>query len=160
MKGQKTTEGVFFGALLATRDDPEGREELKHLDDVTLAENMFLINAAAYDTTSTTLVWILKYLIDYPEVFRRCQVRSMLCFSVGIRHELSDIVELEFAVTRFWNAINDIILSKFMPMSTLNHHAGRYSIMCVTSDRQPSRPLNVEECGSQLLSGPFFSDLL
>lgn len=84
VKSQKTAEGVFFGALLAARADPEGRKELKDLDDHTLAENMFVLNFAAFDTTSINLVWILKLLLDHPDVFRRIQVRSTLNLFLGL----------------------------------------------------------------------------
>ncbi|CAM6129500.1 unnamed protein product [Calypogeia fissa] len=71
-----STEGVYFAALLAGRDDPDCREQLKDFDDNALAENIFLLNFTAHDTNSTTLLWILKFLVDYPDVFRRLQAEQ------------------------------------------------------------------------------------
>ncbi|CAM6105438.1 unnamed protein product [Calypogeia fissa] len=71
-----STESVYFAALLAGRDDPDCREQLKDFDDNVLAENIFLLNFTAHDTNSMTLLWILKFLVDYPDVFRRLQAEQ------------------------------------------------------------------------------------
>jgi hypothetical protein len=47
---------------------------VKDLDDDMIVDNLLVYWFAAYDTTSTTLTWILKLLIDNPEVSRRVQV--------------------------------------------------------------------------------------
>lgn len=77
-KGQENTEADMLGVLLAAQEDPQAREEIKDLDQDTIADNLILYWCAAYDTTSTSLSWILKFLVDYPEAFRRVQVRGSL----------------------------------------------------------------------------------
>jgi cytochrome P450 len=65
----------MLGVLLAAQEDPQAQEEVKDLDDDMIVDNILVYWFAAYDTTSTTLTWILKLLIDNPEVFRRVQVK-------------------------------------------------------------------------------------
>lgn len=64
----------MLGTLLAAKDDPEAPKDVKDLDEDAVLDNLVGMWFGFYETTSATLVWILKFLAEYPEVCRRVQV--------------------------------------------------------------------------------------
>lgn len=74
-KGQENPENDIMGALLSAHDNEEVQEQLKDFDDDWIVDNSMIILFGAYESTAMTLTWVLKLLIDHPDVFRRIQVR-------------------------------------------------------------------------------------
>lgn len=77
-KSQGNAQDDFLAAMLEAQEDPQVREEVEDFDDNGIADNLVQFWFGANETTSTTLTWVLKYLVEYPEVFRRVQVRSLI----------------------------------------------------------------------------------
>jgi cytochrome P450 len=75
-KGEVNHQSDILGVLLAAKEDPASREEVKDLDDDTIADNLVLMWFGSFDTTSTTLTWLLKLLNEYPECAKKVQVRT------------------------------------------------------------------------------------
>lgn len=80
-QGQENTQADMLGILLAAKDDPQARQEVKDLDDEMIVDNLQHYWFAAYETTSTSLTWIMKILVDYPDIFRRVQVHTELSWA-------------------------------------------------------------------------------
>jgi cytochrome P450 len=78
-KEQGSTRNDVLGVLLEAQADPQVRKEVKDLDIDFIAAQILLLWFAAYETTANTLIWILKFLFDNPEVFKRVQVRPRHC---------------------------------------------------------------------------------
>jgi cytochrome P450 len=74
-KGQENSQVDMLGVLLAAQDDPQASEEVQEFDLNMIADNLLFFWLASYDTTSTTLTWIPKLLLENPEAFRRVQVK-------------------------------------------------------------------------------------
>jgi cytochrome P450 len=72
--GQLDTKTDIIAHILAAKQDPEARQEIKDLDDEAIFENMLAMWFGFIATTSITLTWILKCLADNPDVYRRIQV--------------------------------------------------------------------------------------
>lgn len=82
-KTMKNTQSDILGVLSAAQEDPQARAEVKDLDDETISDNLVMVWFGAYDTTSTTLTWVLKFINDNPDVFRKLQVRkSLFCLQI------------------------------------------------------------------------------
>ncbi|CAM6099681.1 unnamed protein product [Calypogeia fissa] len=65
-----------LGALLAAKNDPEARPEVKDLDDNSLLENLVGMWIGASETTAVTLTWTLKFLEDHPNICLRVQAEQ------------------------------------------------------------------------------------
>jgi (+)-abscisic acid 8'-hydroxylase len=55
--------GGLLGVLLRAKD-----QELNHLSDSQIADNIIGVIFAAHDTTASVLTWVLKYLHDNADV--------------------------------------------------------------------------------------------
>lgn len=66
----------LLGDLLAAGEDEEARKDGKDLSYDMIVDNTVMLLFAAFDTTSNTLLWIIKIMNDYPDIFRRLQVPS------------------------------------------------------------------------------------
>ena len=76
-KDRNCTESCMFQTMLTAIQDPNSRESVRKMDDATLLDNLLGMWFGFFETNSTNLVWILKYLLDYPEIYQRVKVRSV-----------------------------------------------------------------------------------
>ncbi|CAM6126886.1 unnamed protein product [Calypogeia fissa] len=71
-KKQVDTECDILRTILEAREIAEGSDELKYYDEDSISMRWF----AAFKTTATTLTWILKFLVDYPDVLKKIQAEQ------------------------------------------------------------------------------------
>ncbi|CAM6100995.1 unnamed protein product [Calypogeia fissa] len=75
-RDQEHAKTDMLGVLLAAKDDPNAQEDVKALDEESVLDNLVGMWFGFYETTSTTLTWVLKFLAEYPEVFQRVQAEQ------------------------------------------------------------------------------------
>ncbi|CAM6126888.1 unnamed protein product [Calypogeia fissa] len=75
-KKQVDTECDILRTILEAREKAEGSDELKYYDEDSIIDEMVGAWFAAFKTTATTLTWILKFLVDYPDVLKKIQAEQ------------------------------------------------------------------------------------
>jgi cytochrome P450 len=79
-KGKPNPQTDILGVLLAHKDNPQAKAEVQGLDDDMIADNLVLMWFGSYDTTSTTIIWVLKFLNDHPDCSKKVKVRNDIEF--------------------------------------------------------------------------------
>ncbi|CAM6126883.1 unnamed protein product [Calypogeia fissa] len=74
-KNQVDNEPDILRSLLEAREQARG-DELKYYDEDIVTDDMVGGWFGAFKTTATTLIWTLKFLVDYPDIFRRIQAEQ------------------------------------------------------------------------------------
>ncbi|CAM6093695.1 unnamed protein product [Calypogeia fissa] len=74
-KKEVDNEPDILRSLLEARERARG-DELNYYDEDNITDDIVGSWFGAFKTTATTLTWTLKFLVDYPDIFRRIQAEQ------------------------------------------------------------------------------------
>ncbi|CAM6109327.1 unnamed protein product [Calypogeia fissa] len=140
--------------FLNGREKARDSDEMKYYPDNNMIDDMVGSWFSAFKTTATTMTWTLKFLVDYPDIFRRIQAEQQeilkgkdlslagprltwedlkkMDYTVKVFQEVQRSLSLGYLVTR--RAAQDIVYDGVcipkgwlvLPLLTYVHHDPNY----------------------------------